>query len=183
MDGDVEIRPEQISDHQQIRRVVAEAFGSNVEPDLVERIRASPEFVPEMALVAEVGDDGDRHIVGHVMISAAVIRYAEGTRRIVMLSPLAVSSAHQRRGIGGALVRAATAIADQLGEPLVVLEGSPQYYSRFGFDPAERYGITIHLPDWAPPEAAQVMPLSAYDRSDPTLRGTVVYPPAFDGVE
>ncbi len=183
MDADVEIRLEQISDHQQIRRVVAEAFGSDVEPDLVERIRASPEFVPEMALVAEIGDADDRQIVGHVMISAAVIRHAEGARRIVMLSPLAVTSTHQRRGIGGALVRAVTAIADQLGEPLVVLEGSPKYYPRFGFEPADRHGITIHLPDWAPPEAAQVMLLSAYDSPDPTLSGTVVYPPAFDGVE
>lgn len=179
----MEIRIEQISDHQQIRRVVAEAFGSDVEPDLVERIRASSEFVPEMALVAENGLAGDRQIVGHVMVSAALIHSAGGTRRIVMLSPLAVAPTHQRRGLGGALVRAVTAIADQLGEALVVLEGSPQYYSRFGFEPAERYGITIHLPDWAPPEAAQVMLLSAYDSSDPALRGTVVYPAAFDGLE
>ena len=30
------------------------------------------------------------------------------------------------------------------------------------------------------PEAGQVLPLARYD---PVLRGTVIYPPAFDGVE
>ena len=57
MDGDVEIRPENAADHGQIRRVVADAFGSDVEGGLVERIGASPEFVSEMALVAEVVDE------------------------------------------------------------------------------------------------------------------------------
>ena len=183
MDSDVEIRPENTADHEQIRRVVADAFGSEVEPDLVERIRASPEFVSEMALVAEVVDEHGARIAGHVMISGASMQHDRGARRIVMLSPLAVAPAYQGRGVGGALVRAATAVADQLGEPLVVLEGSPKYYAWFGFDPADRHGITIHLPDWAPPEAAQVLRLGAYVDSDPTLRGTVVYPPAFDGVE
>ena len=40
-------------------------------------------------------------------------------------------------------------------------------------------GIQIDLPDWAPREAGQAYPLSAYDES---LRGHVVYPPAFAAV-
>jgi len=177
------IRPERPVDIDRIRDVVAAAFGSDAEADLVDRIRASPEFVPQMALVAERVDRPVGQIVGHVMISGAVIRHATGERRIVMLSPLAVAPDHQRLGIGGALVQAATALADHFGEPLVVLEGSPQYYPRFGFEPATPHGIAIPLPDWAPHDAAQVLLLSGYDASDPTLRGTVVYPPAFDGVE
>ena len=159
--------------------MVASAFGSPVEADLVDRIRASPEYVPEMALVAEL----DGEIVGHVMISRALIRHAAGERSIVMLSPLAVAPARQGLGVGSALVRAVTAIAGEGGHPIVVLEGDPRYYSRFGFEHAELSGITIDLPDWAPPEAAQVLRLEAYDPTDPTLRGAVVYPPAFDGVE
>ena len=58
-----------------------------------------------MALVAERAGE----IVGHVMISHAVIRNDAGDRRIVMLSPLAVDPAHQRRGIGRALVERASA--------------------------------------------------------------------------
>ncbi len=172
------IRPEHSDDGDAIHRVVAGAFGSEVEAQLVERIRASPEYVPEMALVAEVDDE----VVGHVMISGAVIRNDRGDRPISMLSPLAVAPARQRSGIGSALVRAALAVADAAGEPLVVLEGSPAYYPRFGFEPAAAHGIELHVPEWAPPEAAQVARLTAYDPDDPSLRGTVVYPAAFDGL-
>ena len=62
----------------------------------------------------------------------------------------------------------------------MVLEGSPAYYGRLGFEHSVKYGIRINLPDWAPPEAAQMMRLTNYD---PTIRGTVVYPPAFDEAE
>ena len=62
-------------------------------------------------------------------------------------------------------------------EPLIVLEGSPGYYSRFGFEYAVPLGITIELPDWAPPEAAQVLRRSRYDAG---MRGEVEYPPAFN---
>jgi putative acetyltransferase len=66
--------------------------------------------------------------------------------------------------------------ADRLGEQLVLLEGSPAYYPRFGFRDCRPFGIQISLPDWAPPEAAMVFTLSAYDRR---TRGRLVYPPAF----
>ena len=175
----IAIRPESPDDGDAIRHLVAAAFGRDGEAELVERIRASPEYVPEMALVAEVGGE----VVGHVMVSHAVIRNDGGDRRISMLSPVAVHPEHQRSGIGSALVRASLSVADSLGEPLVVLEGDPAYYGRLGFEHATGYGIEIRLPDWAPPEAAQVVRLSSFDPDDPALRGTVVYPAAFDGLE
>ncbi len=178
MHDTVTIRPEESSDHPAIRDVVAAAFGSAAEADLVDRIRASPEYLPGGALVAV---DADGAIVGHVMISGAQLRSDDGSERpIVMLSPLAVSPHLHGRGIGGALVRAANAVADELGEPFVVLEGAPAYYSRFGYEPASAHGITMPLPDWAPPEAAQLYRLR---NDDPALAGQVIYPAAFDGVD
>jgi len=175
----VTIRPETAADHHAIGVVVTAAFGSTVETALVERIRDSPEYLPELALVAEV----DGQVVGHVMISGAVLRHAHGERPIVMLSPLAVAPDHQRLGIGGDLVRAAVAGAERAGEPLVVLEGNPAYYSRFGFEHSVAHGVTLPLPDWAPSEAGQVVRLEGYDEHDPTMRGEVVYPVAFDGLD
>ncbi|MEZ5177500.1 MAG: N-acetyltransferase [Acidimicrobiales bacterium] len=173
------IRPEQHADHEEIGDVVAAAFGSRVQRDLVDRIRASSTYIPHLALVAEVGGA----IVGHVMVSGAILRSEAGDRTIAMLSPLAVAPDHQGVGIGGALVRTALQAADRRGEPLVVLEGSPRYYPRFGFVPAVPHGIHIDLPSWASPEAAQVALLGSYRPDDPTLRGQVVHPPAFDGLD
>jgi putative acetyltransferase len=169
------IRAEHPSDLDAIAAVVTAAFGSPDEAKLVEAIRASPHYVPEWALVAELDDQ----VVGHVMVSYATVVDDDVERRIAMLSPLAVAPAHHGTGSGSALVREVTARADAAGEPAVILEGSPVYYSRFGFEHALKYGIEITLPSWAPPEAAQVLRLANYD---PSLRGRVVYPPAFDTV-
>ena len=150
------------------------AFAHHVEVvDLVELIRASAHYVPDFALVARV----DGAVVGFVMISGADLVSDDGARHDVLtLSPLAVAPARQGRGIGRALVRAALAAADEAGAGLVLLEGSPKYYGPLGFSPAADAGISMPLPDWAPPEAAQVYRLRNYD---PSVRGRMVYPPAF----
>jgi putative acetyltransferase len=179
----VTIRAETEHDHAQIADVVTRAFGSTGEARLVAAIRASPEYIAALALVGVLDDtgrtgdsDGER-IVGHVMISRCRLVDGASERSIVMLSPLAVDPDHQGCGIGGDLVRAAIELADDRGEPLVVLEGNPRYYSRFGFEAASVHGIELPLPDWAPTEAAQVIWLST---PDPDLRGSVVYPESFD---
>jgi putative acetyltransferase len=176
---DVVIRPEGPGDVDAVRRVVEDAFSSSVQPDLVERIRASVHYVPELALVAEVG----REVVGHVVVSHCWLRRESGTATtIATLSPLAVAPDHQRSGIGSLLVRSVLAAADARDVPLVVLEGDPRYYSRFGFEPASAHGIEVPLPDWAPPQAAQVALLAASSAAD--LHGAVVvYSEAFDGLE
>ena len=171
--SDVTVRAERPDDREAITDVVAAAFGSPAEARLVEALRASTNFVPEWSLVAEL----DGCVVGHVMVTYATLRDDATEHRIASLSPLAVAPDFQGRGAGSALVRAVAARVDDDGEPLVVLEGSPSYYGRFGFEHSVPYGIHITLPDWAPPEAAQIMRLRNYDSS---LRGHVVYPPAFD---
>jgi putative acetyltransferase len=176
------IRPEAPVDHESIHAVVEAAFGSPVEAELVRDIRTSPHYQPGLALVAEIDDDDHgRRVVGHVMISGCTVHHDDGTTSTIqMLSPLAVAPDVQRHGIGGALVKAALDGADAAGEPLVIVEGDPAYYGRFGFEPAMDHGLTIHVPDWAPAEAGQVVRLDAYD---PGLTGTVVYPEAFVGLD
>jgi putative acetyltransferase len=175
--SDVSIRAERPDDRDAIAEVVAAAFGSPAEARLVHALRGSSSFVPEWSLVAEVHDHVVDHVVGHVMVTYAALRDGATEHRIASLSPLAVAPDFQGGGIGSALVRAVTARVDDDGEPLVVLEGSPSYYGRLGFEYSVPHGIHINLPDWAPREAAQVLRLRNYDSS---IRGHVVYPPAFD---
>lgn len=168
------IRAETPDDALAIADVVRRAFTRQPEVvDLVEDIRRSAHYVPELALVAEQ----DGVLAGFVMCSSATIVGGDARHRVLNLSPLAVVPEFQRRGIGSALVEHVVARAAERDEPLIVLEGSPRFYGRLGFEPALRYGIELELPDWAPPEAAQVHLLPAYD---PAIRGRVEYPPAFD---
>jgi putative acetyltransferase len=173
--SDVTIRPERADDIGAIADVVAAAFGSPAEARLVDAIRASSNFVAEWSLVAELRG----RVVGHVMVSFVGLDDGAAEHRIASLSPLAVAPGLHGRGIGSALVREVTARVDDRGEPLVVLEGSPKYYGRFGFEHSVPHGIRIDLPTWAPPEAAQILRLRNYD---PSIRGKVAYPPAFDAV-
>jgi len=166
------IRPEHPEDFPAIREVVVAAFESDFEGDLVERIRASDGYVPELSFVAEM----DGEVVGHAMISRVGLVEGAARRMVHCLAPVAVAPGRQRSGVGERLVGDLMASADQRGVPLVTVEGSPAYYRRFGFVPAAEHGVRIDLPDWAPPEAAQVARLSSYY---PELTGRVVYPAAF----
>ena len=76
-------------------------------------------------------------------------------------------------------MNAVTSAAWNVGVSFVVLEGDPTYHGRLGFEPSAPRGITIDLPSWAPPEAAQIIILRDYD---PSIRGRVVYPAAFDAI-
>jgi putative acetyltransferase len=164
------VRPEGADDYIAVAGVVESAFGSHVEARLVADLRASPGYVPELALVA---DDGE--VVGHVMFT--VTELEEGPE-LLMLSPLAVRPDRQRQGIGSQLVEEGLRGCRERGEPLVIVEGAPLYYSRFGFVRASELGI--ERPHQKIPEQAfQALPLPSYDER---IRGRVVYPPLFDGL-
>jgi putative acetyltransferase len=161
----VKIRAETAADHEAIRKVNDEAFGEPSVSQLVDAIRASDRCVSELSLVAESGGQ----TLGHVMLSYVDI----GSVRVLQLGPLAVLPSHQRRGIGSALTRKALRLADERGEPLVLIEGNPRYYERFGFRRADESGI--EAPAGARgPQFFMMCPLAAYD---PSLRGQAVYPP------
>ena len=151
--------------------MVEAAFGRPNEARLVELIRASEHCVPELALVAEQ----EGAVVGHVMFSYVTLRGAQ-EYRVLSLAPAAVAPAWQRRGVGSAVIREGLQRAEARGEPLVIVEGHPAYYPRFGFERARPHGIEPPSPD-IPDAAFMVSLLPNYDRR---YRGQVVYPPAFD---
>ncbi|MEA2622094.1 MAG: putative acetyltransferase [Chloroflexota bacterium] len=170
------IRPEWPADAQEIRTLHEAAFGGSIEAGLVERLRDSEAFIPDLSLVAV--DDADR-IVGHVLITWVDLADDEGevARRVLSLAPLAVLPERQNQGIGSALTEAGIAAAEARGEPLIVLIGHPWYYPRFGFEPARQHGLESPVP--ARDEVFMVRRLASWE---PGIRGRIVYPPAFDGV-
>jgi putative acetyltransferase len=169
----VVVRPEQPSDFASVGAVVADAFGDHGDEValLVERIRMSAEYEPSLALVAE----DESGIVAHVMLSWVGVA-GGGRERVLNLSPMSVRGDRQRRGIGSQLIVEALARAEALDEPLVMVEGIPGYYPRFGFERASAFGF--EPPNSKIPDAAFMLKkLRAYD---PAIRGRIVYPAAFD---
>ena len=170
------VRPETTADHQAVARLLTDAFGGPAEARLVELLRTSPAYIPDLALVAEV----DGTVVGHILFTVVAVedRPAGETTPALALAPMAVAPAHQRTGVGTALAGAALERARRRPEAAVIVLGHPGYYPRFGFVPASRFGIE---PPWSdiPDDAFLVLPLPGYTEA---CRGVVVYPPAFDAV-
>ncbi len=165
------IRRETAADVQAVHDVTEAAFAARPggEVRLVGELRSDPGWIPALSLVAEV----DGAVVGHVVCT----RGAVGDAPALGLGPLSVLPAHQRAGVGKALMHAVLGAADALDEPLVILLGDPAYYSRFGFVPASTYGITPPDPDWAPHFQARA--LTTYT---PALTGPFTYATPFSAL-
>jgi putative acetyltransferase len=164
------IRPARPDDREAIVALTDAAFEGSEEA-----LRVVRELEPEISLVWE----DEAAIVGHVMLTRMTLLREPVAptplheHRPFQLSPLSVAPSHQRRGIGSALTREALRLADDAGEPLVLVLGHPTYYPRFGFEPAAALGLE------SPREygdAWMAAKLSAYD---PSIRGKVVFPAAF----
>ena len=115
--------------------VNAAAFGSTVEADIVEALRQRADEL--ISLVAET----DGEVVGHVLFSPVSLA-GHSEVQLMGLGPMAVVPTHQRQGIGSALVRAGLKKCRRKGCSAVVVIGHPEYYPRFGFVPASRFGIS-----------------------------------------
>ncbi len=166
------VRAEIAADHEEIRALVTVTMRAE-EARLVDLVRASAGYVAGLALVAE--EPGS--LVGYVLLSHVTLRGATD-RPVLALAPLCVRPDRQRRGIGGALVRAGLDRADARGEPLVCVLGHAAYYPRFGFEPARRRGV--EPPSAAIPDEVFMVRLPP-GRGD-GLTGRIVYPPAFGTV-
>jgi putative acetyltransferase len=163
------IRAETPQDESRIAEVTTRAFGREREARTIEAIRASDGYVPELSLIAEL----EGQIVGHVLLS--YVGLVGTDRRVLELGPMSVIPERQRTGVGSELIREALRCADERGEPLVLVLGHAGYYPRFGFRRASELGISPPDPN-IPDDVFMVVPLTSYDS---TLKGRVVFPPAF----
>jgi putative acetyltransferase len=165
----MDIRCESLPDYVAIAEVNILAFGQVNEARLVEEIRGSQGYIPELSLVAVV----DNVIVGHILFSYIDL-IGEESLQLLGLAPLAVLPKFQGRGIGSALVEAGLKKADAIKEALVIVLGHPHFYTRFGFEASVNYKITSPFP--VPEDVFMVKPLQKYQEK---YQGKVVYPPAF----
>ena len=165
------IRIESKSDHRAIWKINKEAFGQEEEANLVDALRNDPAFIPELSLVAEI----DGKVVGHILFSRISIVDGKTEHPSLALAPMSVLPDFQKQGIGSALIRTGLDTSRQMGFSSVVVLGHKDYYPRFGFEPASRWGI--RAPFDVPGDVFMAIELS--ENSLNGVSGTVQYAAPF----
>ena len=107
---------------------------------LVQEIRSKRFYLPELELVMVDANDAP---IGYCMFSRFHLegRYED---ELLLLSPVAVETALQRRHISKRLIEYGFERAAELGYKAVIVEGNPQNYRSRGFVTSADFGIVAH---------------------------------------
>lgn len=175
---DIIIRPELNTEYNKTEEIIQKAFLNEEYSDqkehlLVNRIRKSDAFIPELSLVAlNQGED----VIGHILLSK--IKIIDGNNEVdsLALAPVSVTPEYQKKGIGSQLIQAALKNAKDLGYRSVIVLGHKDYYPKFGFKPASLWNI--QAPFEVPDEVFMALELTP--NSLEKVQGVVHYSKAFE---
>lgn len=140
------IRRETIADRPAVDAMTTAAFGPPdsdqpaAETVLLGALRHDAGWIETLSLVAV----DDEQVIGHVVCTRGWVGKVAG----LGLGPISVLPAHQRQGVGQALMHAIIGAADAAGEPFVALLGDPHFYGRFGFVESSSLGVGAPDPAW-----------------------------------
>lgn len=140
---DILIRLEEENDFRDVENITREAFWDVYRPGcfehlIVHKIRKVPAFIKELSYVACENDK----IVGNIIYSKAkVINQENKEFEILTMGPIGVLPSCQNKGIGSLLLNYTIQKAKEQGFKAIIIFGNPNYYRRFGFVNAEKYGI------------------------------------------
>ena len=124
------IRPETSSDIKAVEEVTLAAFTGKFSDNPTEHLIINglrEAAALSLSLVAEL----EGKIVGHVAFSPVLIN--GNNINWYGLGPISVLPELQKQGIGSALINEGLKKIREMGAKGCVLEGSPDYYQRFGF--------------------------------------------------
>jgi predicted N-acetyltransferase YhbS len=140
------IRQEKLADFQSIYFLVETAFqtakvSNGAEQDYVKKLRASSNYIPELALVTEQ----NAKLVAHIMLTKTYVAMGGSKFEALLLAPLCVALEYRKRGIGSKLIAKSFEYAKNLRYTSVFVVGDPAFYGRFGFKSSALFGIK-HVP-------------------------------------
>lgn len=140
------IRQEDKKDYENIYELIKESFktvenSDGNEHNLVNSLRKSENYIPELSLVAEYNNE----IIGYIMFT----KLGLGDYQAIALAPLSVIPKFQNKGVGKTLIIQGHKIAKALGYKYSIVLGSEIYYPKFGYIPASSLGINppFDVPD------------------------------------
>lgn len=172
----ITIRKEESREFKAVFELIEKAFETESMSDhkeqfLVERLRNSNAFIPELSLVAEIKNK----IVGHILLTKLKIKSEQDKFDSLALAPVTVLPEFQGKGIGGKLILESHKIAKELGFKSIILLGHENYYPKFGYMQADKFGI--ELPFEAPKE--NCMAIELVENGLNGVNGIVEYPKEF----
>lgn len=184
MRTDIIIRPEEHKDYKDIVSLILRSFQEGTEYSdgtdiiaLVEEIRDSEYYVPELSFVAE----SDNKIVGHFLFSEFPLSptkeggYEKVTNtEIVMLAPVSVHADYLRQGVGTTMLKMGIERVKALGYKGITVEGDYNFYNRLGFQTSSDYNI-FPTSGFPLEEPRCMMCMETYKGSLERIQGYVVY--------
>ncbi len=165
---DIKIRNEARDDFNIITQINDLAFGGKEESQLIINLRKTNDFIPDLSLVAVVDD----RILGHILFYPITIESINNTFPTISLAPMSVHPDYQRKCIGSKLVTDGLERCKDLHFDSVIVLGHPNYYPKFGFNPASQWNIYTEFE--APDEAFMALELEVNSLAGKS--GKVVYP-------
>ena len=184
MNQKITIRPEEHKDYKSIVSLILRSFQEGTDYSdgtdiiaLVEEIRDSKYYIPELSFVAEL----DNKVVGHFLFSKFPLSptrdggHGDGSdSEIVMLAPVSVHADYFRLGIGTAMLMMGIEKVRELGYKGITVEGNYKFYNQVGFRTSSDYNI---FPTGGYPmkEPRCMMCQETYDGSLDGIHGYIVY--------
>ena len=184
MNNRITIRPEEHKDYKSIVSLILRSFQEGTDYSdgtdiiaLVEEIRDSKYYIPELSFVAEL----DNKVVGHFLFSKFPLSptkeggHGDGTdSEIVMLAPVSVHADYFRQGIGSAMLEMGIEEVKKKGYKGITVEGNYNFYNRVGFRTSSEYGI-FPTSGWPMQEPRYMMCQQTYEGSLEGIHGYIVY--------
>ncbi|MDD6312997.1 MAG: N-acetyltransferase [Firmicutes bacterium] len=184
MNKKITIRPEEHKDYKSIVSLILRSFQEGTDYSdgtdiiaLVEEIRDSKYYIPELSFVAELNNQ----VVGHFLFSKFPLSstreggHGDGAdSEIVMLAPVSVHADYFRQGIGTAMLNMGIEKVRESGYKGITVEGNYKFYNQVGFRTSSEFNI-FPTSGYPTKEPRCLMCQETYDGSLEGIHGYIVY--------
>ncbi|MFC1838424.1 GNAT family N-acetyltransferase [Thermodesulfobacteriota bacterium] len=127
----MKFRNSKSDDIESICDLHVDAFDDTEGPVIAELVRAILNTQMDKPVYSFV-IEGKKRIIGHIVFSPVLIQGSEKIKAYI-LAPLAISTGHQKQGLGTRLISYSINELKEHGVEVLFVYGDPAYYSRSGF--------------------------------------------------
>ena len=139
----ITIRQTREDEFRETENLTRETFWDLYKPGsdehlVLHKIREGEGYIGELDLVIIEKEK----IIGHIICSKARVIDKKNIENVVLcVGPFSIMKKYQNKGYGSLLMEYCIAKSKELSYPGMILFGNPNYYHRFGFRNAEKFGI------------------------------------------